>query len=253
MRDKLIVGNWKMNGSLASNARLLDRLACGWRGVGRRTLAVCVPAPYLAQAQSALGGSAVAWGAQDVSEHAAGAYTGDVSAAMVAEFGCRYAIVGHSERRQLHGETDALVAAKARAARAAGLTPIVCVGETLEQRERGETEAVVARQLGAVIDAMGSEVARAVVAYEPVWAIGTGRTASPEQAQEVCHAIRRRMGELVSEAAASGLRILYGGSVTAANAAELFAQADIDGGLVGGVSLKPVEFLQVVAAAGGSE
>jgi len=241
MRDKLIVGNWKMNGGLATNARLLDRLASEWRGDGKRALAVCVPTPYLAQAQSALTGSMLAWGAQDVSEHAAGAYTGDVSAAMVAEFGCRYALVGHSERRRLHGESDAVVAAKARAALAAGLTPIACVGETLEQRERGETEAVVARQVDAVIAAVGAETARTVVAYEPVWAIGTGRTASPAQAQAVHAVLRARLAAVH----AKDVCILYGGSVKAANAAALFAMPDVDGALVGGASLDADEFLLI--------
>jgi triosephosphate isomerase (TIM) len=241
MRDKLIVGNWKMNGGLATNARLLDRLASEWRGDGKRALAVCVPTPYLAQAQSALTGSMLAWGAQDVSEHAGGAYTGDVSAAMVAEFGCRYALVGHSERRRLHGESDALVAAKARAALVAGLTPIACVGETLEQRERGETEAVVARQVDAVIAEVGAETARTVVAYEPVWAIGTGRTASPAQAQAVHAVLRARL----AEAHARDVCILYGGSVKASNAAALFAMPDVDGALVGGASLDADEFLLI--------
>jgi triosephosphate isomerase (TIM) len=241
MRDKLIVGNWKMNGGLATNARLLERLASEWRGDGKRALAVCVPTPYLAQAQSALTGSMLAWGAQDVSEHAGGAYTGDVSAAMVAEFGCRYALVGHSERRRLHGESDAAVAAKARAALVAGLTPIACVGETLEQRERGETEAVVARQVDAVIAAVGAETARTVVAYEPVWAIGTGRTASPAQAQAVHAVLRARL----AEAHARDVCILYGGSVKASNAAALFAMPDVDGALVGGASLDADEFLLI--------
>jgi triosephosphate isomerase (TIM) len=241
MRDKLIVGNWKMNGGLATNARLLERLASEWRGDGKRALAVCVPTPYLAQAQSALTGSMLAWGAQDVSEHAGGAYTGDVSAAMVAEFGCRYALVGHSERRRLHGESDALVAAKARAALVAGLTPIACVGETLEQRERGETEAVVARQVDAVIAEVGAETARTVVAYEPVWAIGTGRTASPAQAQAVHAVLRARL----AEAHARDVCILYGGSVKASNAAALFEMPDVDGALVGGASLDADEFLLI--------
>jgi triosephosphate isomerase (TIM) len=241
MRDTLIIGNWKMNGGLATNARLLERLASEWRGDGKRALAVCVPTPYLAQAQSALTGSMLAWGAQDVSEHAGGAYTGDVSAAMVAEFGCRYALVGHSERRRLHGESDALVAAKARAALVAGLTPIACVGETLEQRERGETEAVVARQVDAVIAEVGAETARTVVAYEPVWAIGTGRTASPAQAQAVHAVLRARL----AEAHARDVCILYGGSVKASNAAALFAMPDVDGALVGGASLDADEFLLI--------
>jgi triosephosphate isomerase len=230
-----------MNGDLAANARLLARLASEWTGEAQRTLAVCVPAPYLWQAQAALAGSAVLWGAQDVSEQRAGAYTGDVSAAMVAEFGCRYAIVGHSERRQLHGETDGVVGAKARAAVAAGLTPIACVGETLAERDRGETGVVVERQAAALIAALDAEVARIVVAYEPVWAIGTGRTATPAEAQTV-HATLR--GQLAS-AGAGEVSILYGGSVKAANAAALFAMPDIDGALVGGASLDADEFLRI--------
>jgi len=241
MRDRLIVGNWKMNGDLATNARLLRRLAAEWRAPGGRVLAVCVPTPYLAQAQSELRASAVAWGAQDVSEHVKGAYTGDVSAAMVAEFGARSAIVGHSERRQLHGETDAVVAAKARAALAAGLVPIACVGETLAERERGDTDSVVAREVDALTDALGADTSRIVVAYEPIWAIGTGRTATPEQAQAVHAAVRARL----ARAGAGDVPILYGGSVKAANAAALFAMADIDGGLVGGASLDADEFLML--------
>jgi triosephosphate isomerase len=241
MRDRLIVGNWKMNGDLAANARLLGRLAAEWRGMQGRAMAVCVPAPYLAQAQALLAASDVAWGAQDVSEHRAGAYTGDVSATMVAEFGARYAIVGHSERRQLHGETDAVVSAKARAALAAGVTPIACVGETLAERERGDTDAVVARQVDALTDVLGGDAARIVVAYEPVWAIGTGRTASPEQAQAVHAMLRARL----AVAGAAGIAILYGGSVKAKNAQELFAMPDIDGALVGGASLDADEFLMI--------
>jgi triosephosphate isomerase len=241
MRRKLVAGNWKMNGGLAANARLLDRLAAEWRAAETRELAVCVPAPYLAQAQAALTGTAVAWGAQDVSEHRAGAYTGEVAAGMLAEFGCRYAIVGHSERRQLHGETDAVVAAKARAAHAAGLIPIACVGETLAERERGETAMVVTRQLAAVIDALGAAMRDVVVAYEPVWAIGTGRTAEPTQAQEVHASLRSQL----ATGNAADVSILYGGSVKAANAATLFSMPDIDGALVGGASLDAGEFLAI--------
>jgi triosephosphate isomerase (TIM) len=241
MRDKLIVGNWKMNGDLATNERLLGRLAADWRPTGGRLMAVCVPAPYLAQAQSLLSASAVAWGAQDVSEHRQGAYTGDVSAAMVAEFHARYALVGHSERRQLHGETDGLVSAKARAALAAGLTPIACVGETLAERERGDTEAVVAREVDALTGVLGADAARIVVAYEPIWAIGTGRTATPEEAQAVHATLRNRL----ARAGAGDIALLYGGSVKAANAAALFAMPDIDGALVGGASLDADEFLMI--------
>ena len=241
MRRKLVAGNWKMNGGLAANARLLGRLATGWTDAEPRLLAVCVPAPYLAQTQAALAGSSVLWGAQDVSEYASGAYTGDVAAMMVAEFGCRYAIVGHSERRQWHRETDAAVAAKAHAALAAGLTPIACVGETLAERERDETGAVVARQLAAVADALGGQMARIVVAYEPVWAIGTGRTAAPGEAQAVHAALRAQLAEMD----AAEVSILYGGSVKAANAATLLAMPDIDGALVGGASLDADEFLAI--------
>jgi triosephosphate isomerase len=210
---------------------------------------VCVPFPYLQQAQAVLGSSAVAWGAQDVSAHAQGAYTGEVSAAMLADFACRYVIVGHSERRCLHGESDAQVVAKLKAALAGGLTPILCVGETLAEREGGQTEAVVSRQLDAVLEACGVEVlARSVLAYEPVWAIGTGRTATPAQAQEVHAVLRQRIAAAAADVAA-GLRILYGGSVKAANASELFAQPDIDGGLVGGASLVAEEFLAIARAA----
>jgi triosephosphate isomerase len=244
MRGKLVVGNWKMNGGLAANAALLGELRSGWKPAEDRAIAVCVPYPYLAQVQAALAGSAIRWGAQDVSEHAAGAYTGEVSAAMLDDFGCGYAIVGHSERRQYYGDTDDVVAAKAAAALSAGLVPIACVGETLAEREAGVTETVVVRQLGAVLARVGAEAARLVVAYEPVWAIGTGRTASPADAQAV-HA------ELRAQLAAAGARdipLLYGGSVKADNAAALFAMADIDGGLIGGASLKAAEFLAIARA-----
>ncbi len=244
MRGRLVVGNWKMNGDTASNARLLDAIARGWQAAADRGLAVCVPFPYLAQARERLAGSAVAWGAQDVSEYPSGAHTGEVSAAMVAEFGSRYAIVGHSERRQAHGESDALVAAKAAAALAADLVPVVCVGETLAEREAGATSAVVTRQIDAVIAALGPALARCVVAYEPVWAIGTGRTATPEQAQEVHALLRRRL----AAAGAGSIALLYGGSVKAANAASLFGMPDVDGGLVGGASLDADEFLAIGAA-----
>jgi triosephosphate isomerase len=244
MRDMLVVGNWKMNGDSASNARLLGALAKRWQPRDARVLAVCVPFPYLAQAREALAGSAVAWGSQDVSEHASGAHTGEVSAAMVAEFGSRYAIVGHSERRQAHGETDALVAAKANAALAAGLTPIVCVGETLAEREAAATDAVVGRQIDAAIAGLGAAIGRCVVAYEPVWAIGTGRTASPGQAQDVHALLRARL----KAAGAGEVKLLYGGSLKAANAAALFALEDVDGGLVGGASLDADEFLAIGAA-----
>ena len=241
MRRKLVAGNWKMNGDLATNARLLDRLARAWTSAERRALTVCVPAPYLAQAQAALQGSAVEWGAQDVSEHRSGAYTGDVSAVMLAEFGCRYVIVGHSERRQGHRETDARVAAKACAALAAGLTPIACVGETLAERERGDTQAIVGRQLAALIDGVGSDTGRIVIAYEPIWAIGTGRNAEPADAQAVHATLRARLQAV----GAGAVSVLYGGSVKGANAAALLAMPDIDGALVGGASLDADEFLAI--------
>ena len=246
MRRKLVVGNWKMHGSTATNASLLQALVAG-AGQGVE-MAVCVPFPYLQQAQSVLEECGVAWGAQDVSAHAAGAYTGEVSAAMLAEFACRYVLVGHSERRIQHAEDDSLVVAKANAALAGGLCPVICVGETLAERDGGQTAAVVLRQLDAVLRGCGVlALSRAVLAYEPVWAIGTGRTASPAQAQEVHALLRGRVAAADAEVAAE-LRILYGGSVKAANAKELFSQPDIDGGLVGGASLVAEEFLSIAAA-----
>jgi triosephosphate isomerase len=247
MRRKLVVGNWKMHGSLAANAALLQALA-GKSEQGAE-VAVCVPFPYLYQAQAALKDTAVAWGAQDVSEHAQGAYTGEVSAAMLSDFGCRYVVIGHSERRSLYGESDEHAAAKVKAALAGGLVPILCVGETLAERETGRTEAVVSRQLDVVLRYCGVEaLAAAVLAYEPVWAIGTGRTATPGQAQQVHAFLRQRVASADADVAA-GLQILYGGSVKAANAGELFAQPDIDGGLVGGASLVAEEFLAIARAA----
>jgi triosephosphate isomerase len=244
MRGKLVVGNWKMNGGRAANATLLSELVAGWRAEAGRQIVVCVPYPYLAQTSSALAASSIGWGAQNVSEHASGAYTGEVSAGMIAEFGCRYAIVGHSERRQYFGEADSVVAAKALAALAAGLTPIACVGETLAQRDAGTTVSVVLRQLDAILAMVGKDVAKLVVAYEPVWAIGTGRTASPEEAQVVHATLRARL----ANAGAAGVMLLYGGSVKADNAKALFAMADIDGGLIGGASLKSTEFLAIARA-----
>lgn len=245
---KLVVGNWKMNGSLATNAALLKAVREGLASAIECDAAVCVPSVYLAQAADLLRGSALAWGAQDVSAHESGAYTGEIAAAMLREFDARYAIVGHSERRQYHGESDKAVAAKAGRALACGITPIVCVGETLEQREAGQTHEVVKRQLSAVIQANGHCISEIVVAYEPVWAIGTGRTASPEQAQEV-HALLR--GQLQAATAnAQRVRILYGGSMNAGNAQALLGMPDIDGGLIGGASLKAADFLTIIAAAG---
>lgn len=248
-RTPLVAGNWKMHGSLAANADLLAELVKGAPSFGRAEVAVCVPFPYLAQAQTALSATPVAWGAQNLSEHASGAYTGEVSVAMLGDFGCRYVIVGHSERRALYGESDVLVAAKTKAAIAASLCPIVCVGETLAERESGVTAEVVRRQLAAVIDAVGAGgIARSVIAYEPVWAIGTGRTASPAQAQEVHALIRAQIAD-ADAALAQSVRVLYGGSVKPGNARELFAQDDIDGGLIGGASLVAADFLAICAAA----
>ena len=243
---KLIAGNWKMNGSLAANETLLAALAQGLSTKPNCDVAVCVPAPYLAQVQL-LKADAIDLGSQDVSVQASGAFTGEISAAMLKEFGARYAIVGHSERRQYHGETDTLVADKAKAALAAGLTPIVCVGETLAEREAGRTEEVVKRQLAAVIHANGHCISEIVVAYEPVWAIGTGKTASPEEAQTV-HAVLRAQLKAATDQSAR-IKILYGGSMNAANAPSLLSQRDIDGGLIGGASLKAVDFLSIIAAA----
>jgi len=244
--SKLIVGNWKMNGSLAANQDLVRAVMAGL-SASSCNVVVCAPSVYLSQLQQLATGSALLWGAQDVSAFEQGAYTGELSAAMLREFGVRYAIVGHSERRQYHGETDAVVATKAQRALAAGITPIVCVGETLAEREAGHTEDVVKRQLAAVIHTNGHCISEIVVAYEPVWAIGTGKTASPEHAQQV-HALLR--GQLnAASAHPERIALLYGGSMNAANAASLLAQKDIDGGLIGGASLKPVDFLSIVAAA----
>ena len=248
-KKRLIAGNWKMNGSIAANDALVRAVIAGMSAAAdvECTVAVCVPAPYLAQLQMLRHGSAMELGAQDVSAHEAGAFTGEVSASMLKEFGVRYVIVGHSERRQYHGESDALVADKARVALAHGLTPIACVGETLAEHDAGRTEEVVKRQLAAVIHINGHCISEIAVAYEPVWAIGTGKTASPEQAQQV-HAVLRAQLQAAS-GHAGRVRILYGGSMNAANAASLLAQADIDGGLIGGASLKAADFLQIIGAA----
>jgi triosephosphate isomerase len=245
-KKKLIAGNWKMNGSIAANDALVRAVVAGMADASC-TVAVCVPAPYLAQVQMLRHGGALELGAQDVSAQEQGAFTGEVSAAMLKEFGVRYAIVGHSERRQYHGESDALVADKAKAALAHGITPIVCVGETLAEREAGRTEEVVKRQLAAVIHTNGHCISEIAVAYEPVWAIGTGKTATPEQAQQV-HAVLRAQLKAATPHS-DRISILYGGSMNAANAASLLAQADIDGGLIGGASLKAPDFLQIIAAA----
>lgn len=238
-----------MHGGLASNRLLLEAVVAGMAGVSGVDATVCVPFPYLAQAQSLLAGTKVAWGAQSVSEHAQGAYTGEVSVVMLRDFSCRHVIVGHSERRAIFGETDVIVAEKFAAALAGDLCPILCVGETLAQREAGQTMAVVATQLDAVLQRVGiAAFAHAVVAYEPVWAIGTGLTASPAQAQEVHAAIRTQLAT-ADGLVASGVQILYGGSVKPQNAGELFSMDDIDGGLIGGASLVADDFLAICRAA----
>ena len=249
MRQKLVAGNWKMFGSLKSNLSLLQDVAAGVSGLRGTSVAVCVPFPYLAQAQSVLTGTAVSWGAQNLHEQVQGAFTGEVSAPMLQDFGCRYVLVGHSERRAIYGESDTLVAEKFAAALASGLSPILCVGETLAQREAGKTVEVVAAQIDAVLKRVGvAAFSGAVVAYEPVWAIGTGRTATSAQAQEVHAAIRAQIAAADAQVA-EGLQILYGGSVKPGNAEELFAMADIDGGLIGGASLVAADFLAICRAA----
>ena len=248
-KRKLIAGNWKMNGGLVANEALVRAIALGM-GDAKCTVAVCVPAPYLAQVSQLRHGTAIELGAQDVSRHEQGAYTGETSASMLREFGVRYAIVGHSERRQYHGETDEAVAEKAKAALVHGVTPIVCVGETLAEREAGRTQDVVKRQMAAVIHTNGHCISEIVVAYEPVWAIGTGKTATPGEAQEV-HALLRAQLSAATEHS-DRVAILYGGSMNAGNAAALLAQGDIDGGLIGGASLKAADFLTIIAAASGA-
>ena len=238
-----------MNGNLATNRALLEALIAALARVPGVKCAVCPPYPYLAQVQQLLSGSGIAWGAQNVSHLDSGAYTGEISGGMLVDFGCRYAIVGHSERRTLYGETNEIVARKYAAALQAGLTPILCVGETLAQREAGDTETVVAAQLDAVLERSGAQsLAHAVIAYEPVWAIGTGKTASPDEAQAV-HALLRQRVAKQDESVAANLQILYGGSVKGSNAAQLFAMPDIDGGLIGGASLDAQEFATICRAA----
>ena len=249
MRQKLVAGNWKMHGGLKTNQQLLQDVVAGVAGMRGVAVAVCVPFPYLAQAQSVLSGTPVVWGAQNLSEQAQGAFTGEVSASMLQDFGCRYVLVGHSERRAIYGESDKLVAEKFAAALASGLRPVLCVGETLEQRDSGKTLEVVSAQIDAVLNRVGvAAFSGAVVAYEPVWAIGTGRTATSAQAQEVHAAIRTQIAKADAKVA-EGLQVLYGGSVKPANAAELFAMPDIDGGLIGGASLVAADFLAICAAA----
>jgi triosephosphate isomerase len=249
MRKPLVAGNWKMNGTRASVAALLGGLKAGIGQVTTAEVAVCAPAIYIPETQSQLDGTPIEWGGQDLSIHASGAYTGEIAGSMLQDYGCRFVIIGHSERRAYHGESDKLVAQKFTAARVAGLVPILCVGETLEEREQDITEQVVGRQLDAVIAECGiDKLGEGVIAYEPVWAIGTGKTATPEQAQEVHAFIRGRLAA-GSQSVADGVRLLYGGSMNPKNAAELLAQPDIDGGLIGGASLKPDDFLAVCSAA----
>ncbi|GAB1267899.1 triose-phosphate isomerase [Aurantivibrio infirmus] len=245
MRRPLVIGNWKMNGTKSSVAKLIDSTLAHWHGMHQAEVAVCAPYVHLGQVARQLAESNIHFGAQDVSQYEDGAYTGDISAAMLADMFCHFVIVGHSERRQFYSESDELVAKKFAAVLAAKMTPVLCIGESLQQRDGGETLKVVERQLQAVIDRVGIEkMSHAVVAYEPIWAIGTGRTATPQQAEEVHSFIREQLKS-------SGLtvRILYGGSVKSNNAAELFEQQNIDGGLVGGASLNADDFLDICRAA----
>lgn len=249
MRGYLVAGNWKMNGSNAVNETLLAGILSNAPTAESVELLVCPPYPYLPAVAAQLSGSRVSLGAQNVSEHGSGAFTGEISAAMLRDSGCQYVIVGHSERRALMGETSDIVAAKFQAALDGGLTPILCVGETLAQREKDQTESVIDEQLGAVLNLSGVDAfSSAVIAYEPVWAIGTGMTASPEQAQDVHRHIRAALAER-NERVAGGVKILYGGSVKGDNAAGLFSKPDIDGGLIGGASLKSSDFLAIAEAA----
>jgi len=249
MRTPLVAGNWKMNGSVDAIKPLVEGIKAGIGAVTTAEMALCPPYVYIPMVADMLAGTGIGLGAQDVNDREAGAYTGEVSASMLVDCGCKYAIVGHSERRSIYGESDEFTASKFAAARKAGLVPILCVGELLEEREQGVTEEVVARQLDAVIDLEGiAALGDAVIAYEPVWAIGTGKTATPEQAQEVHAFIRGKLAKL-DAAVAEKVRILYGGSMNAGNAADLLAMQDIDGGLIGGASLKPDDFLSIGKAA----
>lgn len=244
-RRQLVVGNWKMNGNLHENAELLAKVAAGWQGYHNSDVVICPPFPYLMHTRRALFGSAVFLGAQTVSEYTKGAYTGEVSASMLADLDCKFVIIGHNERRRMQGETDEQVARQFAAVQSAGLMPILCVGESLADREKGCQLDTIGRQLNAVFSYTGKDVFKnAVLAYEPVWAVGTGKTATPEQAEEVHRFIRAQLGELASE-----IRILYGGSVKAHNAQQLFALPDIDGALLGGASLDADEFLTICRAA----
>ena len=250
MRQPLIAGNWKMNGSRSNNKALLDGLKAGVGEVKSAEVAVCVPYVYLADVEQQLSGTPIAWGAQNLSTEEKGAFTGEIAASMLLDFNCKYVIVGHSERRTLYGENDDIVTRKFAVAHNAGLTPILCVGETLEEREQGVTEDVIARQIKAVMNNVGAKVlGEGVIAYEPIWAIGTGMTATPQQAQDV-HAFIRRLIAEQDAAVAEQIRIQYGGSMNAGNAAELLAMEDIDGGLIGGASLKTEDFLTICRAAG---
>lgn len=248
MRRKIVAGNWKLHGSRTDNAQLIEALVAGFNAAAGVDCLVCPPFVYLHEIARLLHGSSLGLGAQDVCAEVQGAFTGEVSASMLRDVGCQYVLVGHSERRSLYGESDALVARKFAAALARGLTPILCVGEQLAERESGQTQTVIARQLDAVLAVSPvSSLTRAVIAYEPVWAIGTGLTASPEQAQEIHAFVRARIAASDATIAAA-VPVLYGGSVKASNAAELFAMPDIDGGLIGGASLKAEEFLAICAA-----
>jgi triosephosphate isomerase len=251
MRKPIIAGNWKMNGSRSSIKELLEGIKAGMGEVKSAEVAVCAPSIYLADVSDQLSGSAIAWGGQNLSTEAKGAFTGEISADMLLDFKCEYVIVGHSERRTLYGETDHLVAEKFEVARTAGLKPILCIGESLEERESGVTIDVCSRQINAVIEKSGVEALAdgGVIAYEPIWAIGTGVTATPDQAQETHAAIRKMIAEK-DASVAEKVRIQYGGSMNAANAAELLAMEDIDGGLIGGASLKAEDFLAICKAAG---
>ncbi|MDH3894084.1 MAG: triose-phosphate isomerase [Chromatiales bacterium] len=252
MRLPLVAGNWKLNGSLAANRELLQGIIAGLPAAGVEVM-VCPPAVYLASTAAELDGTAVLLGAQNVAAQELGAYTGEVSAAMLRDVGCSHTLIGHSERRTLFGDTDDVVAAKFVAARAASVQPVLCIGETLQERQAGATMTVVRRQLDAVLNTVGADgFAGAIVAYEPVWAIGTGQTATPEQAQEVHAEIRARLANADAKLAAE-TRILYGGSVKGANAADLFSRQDIDGGLIGGASLDAGEFLAICQAAAGTD
>ncbi len=248
-RRPLVAGNWKMNGNQAESTALVNGIKQGLASVNTAEVAVCPPFILIPLVATLLKGSPAVWGGQNLSVHKSGAYTGEIAGPMLKDHGCTYAIVGHSERRSYYGETDKLVAEKFGAAQAAGLVPILCIGETLAEREAGQTEAVVARQLDAVIQMHGiAALKNSVLAYEPVWAIGTGKTASPQQAQDVHAFIRGRLAAL-DKGVADGVRILYGGSMKASNAKELMAQPDIDGGLIGGASLVAEEFLNICRAA----